>query len=82
MLIHKIKINVSRQRLNKMSSEEPKIIWDSKTKTEDREFYQKAVEALYDSIEVLRLAFVMLTIKWLRFQPIKNKKLYKERLKC
>lgn len=81
MLIHKIKINVSRQRLNKMSSEEPKIIWASKTKTEDREFYQKAVEAIYDNIEVLRLAFVMLIIQWLKLQA-KNNKLYKERLKC
>ena len=81
MLIHKVKIQVSRKRLNNKSSDKPKVVWTSKTKAEDREFYQKAVEVLYDSIEVLRLAFVMLTIKWLKLQS-KNKKIYKEQLKC
>jgi hypothetical protein len=81
MLVHKIKIQVSRKRLNNKSSEKPKIVWASKPTADDSNFYQKAVESIYDSIDVLRLAFVMLTIKWLKLQS-KNKKIYKEQLKC
>ncbi len=61
MLVHKIKIQVSRKRLNNKSSEKPKVVWASKPTADDSNFYQKAVEALYDTIDELRTVLVILS---------------------
>ena len=78
-----LKISVSRKTLKKKSQEQPVVKRSSRNAVEDKNFYQKAVEALYETLDPLRLIFLIFAILKRRFiNLLKIIFLRKVKLKC